>query len=100
MTGSKKTPNRSEILKAMKTPPAGGYFEWDGLNEDDRPATANELAAGIAEYRRKRGRPAGSNKVSTTIRFDADVLEAFRSEGPGWQSRMNQALREWLQTRR
>jgi len=25
-------------------------------------------------------------------------LAAFRAGGPGWQTRMNQALREWLQT--
>ncbi|MGY0613177.1 MULTISPECIES: BrnA antitoxin family protein [unclassified Luteimonas] len=31
-----------------------------------------------------------------TIRFDKDVLEAFKADGPGWQSRMNAALREWL----
>ncbi|MFN7104375.1 MAG: BrnA antitoxin family protein [Pseudorhizobium sp.] len=35
-------------------------------------------------------------KVSTTIRLDADVLEQFRAQGPGWQSRINQALRDWL----
>jgi uncharacterized protein (DUF4415 family) len=40
----------------------------------------------------------GSNKKSTTIRFDSDVLEAFRAGGPGWQTRMNAALREWLKT--
>ena len=47
---------------------------------------------------RKRGRPAGSvkenPKVATTIRFDADVLEALKAAGPGWQTRANQALRE------
>lgn len=37
-----------------------------------------------------------SAKVSTTVRFDRDVLEAFRSTGRGWQSRMNEALKEWL----
>lgn len=47
----------------------------------------------------RRGRPQGSDKVSTTIRFDADVLEAFKKDGPGWQTRMNEALRDWL-TRR
>ena len=98
MTGSKKTPpTRQQILEAMKNPPPGGYYVWDGKDEDDRPATAEEMAAGVAEYRRKRGRPLGSNKVSTTIRFDADVLNAFRSRGPGWQSRINAALREWLE---
>lgn len=44
----------------------------------------------------RRGRPPGGGKVSTTIRFDADVLEAFKRAGPGWQTRMNQALRDWL----
>lgn len=43
----------------------------------------------------KRGRPkAEAPKVSTTIRLDPDVLEAFRAEGPGWQSRINAALRD------
>jgi uncharacterized protein (DUF4415 family) len=34
--------------------------------------------------------------VSTTVRFDRDVLDAFRSTGRGWQTRMNEALKEWL----
>ena len=45
----------------------------------------------------RRGRPPGTGtKESTTIRFDKDVLDAFKAGGPGWQSRMNAALREWL----
>lgn len=47
----------------------------------------------------RRGRPAGSGrKVSTTVRFDADILTAFKKKGRGWQTRMNNALREWLQS--
>ena len=46
---------------------------------------------------RKRGRPVGTvkanAKVSTTIRFDADVLAALKATGPGWQSRANDLLR-------
>ncbi len=45
----------------------------------------------------RRGRPPiGAPKVSTTIRLDPDVIEAFRAQGRGWQSRINAALREWL----
>jgi uncharacterized protein (DUF4415 family) len=45
----------------------------------------------------RRGRPhSPTPKISTTIRFDADVLDAFRSGGEGWQTRMNDALRQWL----
>ena len=35
-------------------------------------------------------------KVFTGIRLDADILEAFKASGKGWQTRMNKALREWL----
>jgi len=28
--------------------------------------------------------------------LDADVLEAFRATCKGWQTRMNDALKEWL----
>ena len=45
-----------------------------------------------------RGRPRSEVvKERITIRFDADVLEAFRSTGKGWQTRMNDAMRDWVQ---
>ena len=44
----------------------------------------------------RRGRPAGLTKASQTVRFDLDVLAAFKATGKGWQTRMNEALREWL----
>jgi uncharacterized protein (DUF4415 family) len=50
---------------------------------------------------RGRGRPAGSgSKVATNIRIDRDILEAFRSTGDGWQTRMNDALRDWAKRHR
>ncbi|HDR9808676.1 TPA: BrnA antitoxin family protein [Burkholderia cenocepacia] len=39
-------------------------------------------------------------KEQVSIRYDADILAAFRAEGPGWQTRMNDALRDWLKKRR
>lgn len=55
-----------------------------------------ELAAAFARAK-ARGRPAGSTKadakVQIAIRVDPDVLAAFKAGGPGWQSRMNAALR-------
>lgn len=43
-----------------------------------------------------RGKQQSPTKVSTTVRFDREVLDAFRTTGRGWQSRMNDALKEWL----
>ncbi|WP_428542084.1 BrnA antitoxin family protein [Rhodopila sp.] len=47
--------------------------------------------------RRGRGRPAKADtKINQTLRLDADVLDAYRRSGPGWQVRMNQVLREHM----
>jgi uncharacterized protein (DUF4415 family) len=42
-----------------------------------------------------RGRPRkDAPKVNQTIRIDPEVLEAYRHQGKGWQTRINQVLRE------
>lgn len=43
----------------------------------------------------KAGRPplGMTPKQQVTLRLDPDVIDAFRSSGPGWQSRINAALR-------
>jgi uncharacterized protein (DUF4415 family) len=43
---------------------------------------------------RPRGRPKSENrKAAISLRVDADVLDAFKSTGEGWQTRMNGILR-------
>ena len=43
----------------------------------------------------KRGRPRLENpKKQITLRLDADIVEHFRKTGRGWQTRINEALRE------
>ena len=57
--------------------------------------TAAEWRSKFDRAELKRGRPkAATPKISTTIRLDPDVVAAFKANGPGWQSRINQALRE------
>lgn len=69
-----------------------GAFDPD----DDAPdLTTPYWAATFAAARVQRGRPKSSApKISTTLRLDPEVLDAFKSSGPGWQSRMNEALRK------
>ena len=45
-----------------------------------------------------RGAQKAPTKVQTTIRLSADVMEAFRATGPGWQTRVDAALHDWLRT--
>ncbi|PHV25132.1 hypothetical protein CSQ93_25635 [Janthinobacterium sp. BJB426] len=75
-----------------------GFFEQGVWQVGDKPVSRPEAQQEMA---RRRGRPAGGGgKVSTTIRFDAEIIEAFKATGDGWQTRMNDALKEWLRARR
>lgn len=90
--------NRKAVIEAARAIPAGKDHAWDRASEDDRPATAAELDAALESYRRRRGRPKVERpKVSITLRVDADVAEALRASGKGWQTRLNDALNAWLQ---
>jgi uncharacterized protein (DUF4415 family) len=49
----------------------------------------------------KNGRPVGRPKAAhpkraVSLRLSQRVLESFRAGGPGWQTRINAALEEWL----
>jgi uncharacterized protein (DUF4415 family) len=48
---------------------------------------------------RRPGRPLGSGtKTQITLRLDADVVAKFKASGSGWQTRINDALKSWVQT--
>jgi uncharacterized protein (DUF4415 family) len=50
---------------------------------------------------RGRGRPLGSGKkVQMTVRFDVEIIDTFKRTGEGWQTKMNDALKDWLKTHR
>lgn len=45
----------------------------------------------------RRGRPPLARpKVSTTIRLSPDVIDHFKIGGRGWQTRIDEALRQWI----
>ena len=54
----------------------------------------SEEMLGPQILRRGRGSQKAPTKVLTTIRLDADVIAFFRAQGRGYQSRINEALRE------
>jgi uncharacterized protein (DUF4415 family) len=88
--------SREEILRALKNQKPNDFYVWDGKDEDDKPLTQKEMADGLLAYK-KRGRPfSATTKEQIAIRLDPEVLDAFRKEGPGWQTRINDALKDWL----
>jgi uncharacterized protein (DUF4415 family) len=52
-----------------------------------------ELAKMIRS-RGERGPQKAPTKQQVTLRLDRDVIDRFRSTGPGWQRRINDALRK------
>ena len=48
--------------------------------------------------RGRAGRETSTTKERITIRLSRDVVERFRATGEGWQTRLDAALRDWLQT--
>ena len=66
-----------------------------------RPALdliAEVFGAEAAEtVKRGRGRPQKPDrKINQTLRLDADVVEAYRRVGRGWQVRINDVLRRHM----
>ena len=72
--------------------------------EDDVPELGAEWFEQADEYHGtklvRRGRPPGSaRKTQTTLRVSNEVLAYFRAGGPGWQTRMDQVLQEYVAAR-
>ena len=57
------------------------------------------VVATIAAFRRSRGSGKKPRKEQVAIRLDQEVVGAFRAGGPGRQTRVNAALKEWLAER-
>lgn len=70
--------------------------EW--IDPDDAPELDDEwfdkATFKIGDKVIRRGRPPGSTKSLVSLRLDQAVLDHFRAGGPGWQSRLNEALRK------
>ncbi len=69
------------------------------IDPDDAPKLTQEWANGADACRGeslvRRGRPKLANpRQQISLRLDPDVIERFRATGPGWQSRINQILRD------
>lgn len=82
--------------------PGRGYGEGDWKAVESPELTDEELASGrpfaeafpemAAKMRPGRGPARKPKKQHISIRLDTSVIEAFKSEGPGWQARINATL--------
>lgn len=90
----------------------------DGMTDEDisrgiavDPDAARELDAGeiaqmrpaaevlpelVYEYRKSRGRQKAPAKVPVSIRLSPDIVDYFKAQGQGWQTRINEVLEEYV----
>ena len=62
------------------------------VNDPDNPAWTEDML-GAPVLKRGRGPQTAPTKILTSVRLDADILEFFKAQGSGYQSRINEALR-------
>ncbi len=64
-----------------------------GMRFSDLPEDMQAKLRGI------RGKQKAPTKQLISLRVSRDVLGRFRATGEGWQTRMDEALREWIDRR-
>jgi uncharacterized protein (DUF4415 family) len=80
MTAEPYDPNDEEAV----------FAHWEG-------ATIRQNGVVTGQVRR-RGPSKLPVKKQVAIRFDADVLDGLRASGKGWQTRVNNVMRAWLES--
>jgi len=64
----------------------------------DNPPWSEEML-GAPVVRKGRGPQKAPTKVLTSIRLDPEILAYFRSQGAGYQNRINQVLKDFVASR-
>lgn len=83
--------------------------DWDSVDSPPLPKDrlaglrpVSEAHPGILKARREgglkgRGPQKAPTKTLLSMRYSLEVLDYFRATGPGWQTRMDEALKQWIQ---
>ena len=98
-----KTLKKMDVNKVARAIEDDAGHALPGLRESLAQAKAGTFSRAHTPEQivaRRRGRPMGSKqevtKEAVKIRLDADVMEALRASGDGWQTRINDTLRASL----
>jgi len=82
--------------------------DWDAVDSPELSEEQLKQLRPVAEthpeilegYRggelRRRGPQKAPTKILVSIRYSEEVLDYFRATGPHWQTRMDEALKQWI----
>jgi len=92
---------RTEELDAMRRQ-GQSWTDWarvDAQSEEDLAPAIDRADEGEFDWSTAQiGIPGPKKQV--TVRFDADVIEWFKAQGPGYQTRMNAVLRRYVEAQK
>jgi uncharacterized protein (DUF4415 family) len=96
-TTSKPFPSKpDEIEAAIQAAP-------ERVHDPECPYDPNDPTAVEAFWKKatvrrpgERGPGKKAKKVLLSVRYSPDVVDYFKSTGEGWQTRMDEALKEWM----
>ena len=74
-------------------------FEWTAA-EIKASKKINSLPKSLQAKlatRKSRGPQIAPTKIPTTSRLSSDVIESFKATGAGWQTKIDLALKQWLE---
>jgi len=94
MSGSKVTVKSIEQMRAARRR-GGSRTDWARVRREagKEPGAAEKNRAIGDLVKRKRGRPVvGEPKTAVSLRVPNSTLQGWKATGPGWQTRMAEAL--------
>ena len=89
--GQPEAPDTDKDLEDIEIP------EWTAEDFADAKPFSEVFPELAASYRRTRGPQKAPTKKLVSLRLDPDIVEHFRSQGRGWQSRINDTLRKVME---
>jgi uncharacterized protein (DUF4415 family) len=90
----------------LNTPAEEARIQAGIAQDPENPEITAEQFSKMRPYRqlvaeRRRGRPkAEVTKEPVTVRLDPEIVAYFRETGPGWQTRLNAVLADYVKQQR
>ncbi len=92
--------NRKEVAAAIARAPERVHAPECPYDPNDPAAVAAFWKSATVRRPGQRGPGKKAKKVLLSVRYSPEIVEYFRSTGEGWQTRMDEALKEWIESYR
>ncbi len=92
--------NPNEITAAIERAPDSAGESESAYDPNDAAAVSEFWQGATLRRPGQRGPGKKPKRVLLSVRYSPDVVAYFKSTGDGWQSRMDEALREWIESRK